>query len=43
MITKNTNPIEFLAGKNIDEFIASARARITDEKLIEFLEELKKI
>lgn len=30
-------------GKNLDEFIASARARITDEKLIGFLEELKKI
>lgn len=30
-------------GKNLDEFIESARERITDEKLIGFLEELKKI
>lgn len=30
-------------GKNLDEFVESARVRITDEKLIEFLEELKKI
>lgn len=30
-------------GKNLDEFIDSARARMTDKKLIGFLEELKKI
>jgi putative hydrolase of HD superfamily len=30
-------------GKNLDEFIESARARITDKKLIEFLDELEKI
>ncbi len=30
-------------GKNLDEFIESARARITDKKLISFLDELKKI
>lgn len=30
-------------GKNLDEFSASARARITDKKLIGFLEDLKKI
>lgn len=30
-------------GKNLDEFIDSARARITDKKLIKLLNELKKI
>lgn len=30
-------------GKNLDEFIESARVRITDKKLISFLDELKKI
>lgn len=30
-------------GKNLGEFIESARARITDEKLLDFLDELKKI
>jgi len=30
-------------GKNLDEFIDSARARITDKKLISFLDELKKV
>ena len=30
-------------GKNLDEFIASARGRITDKKLISLLDELKKI
>lgn len=43
MIIKNPNPFKFLEGKNLDEFIASARARIEDKKLIGLLEELKKI
>lgn len=30
-------------GKNLDEFIDSARVRITDKKLVSFLDELKKI